>query len=83
MTSYGSKTVKCSVCGQDSEQGIIMSTNSFGSMDLDMRPPEMERSSMDLWLQECPHCGYVANSLETPIGFALGREYLSTSDYNN
>jgi hypothetical protein len=50
-----------------------MSSNSFGSRDLDQRPPEMMRSTMASWLQECPFCGYVATDIgkidETARGF--------------
>ena len=28
--------------------------------DLDLRPGEALRSTMDRWLQQCPHCGYAA-----------------------
>ena len=81
MTSFYDETVKCSVCGQDSEQYGLMSTNAFGSPDLDTRPPEMKRSTMDFWLQECPHCGYVASSLEKAINCEIG--YLSSSEYKD
>lgn len=56
----------CSVCGKESEQVTLASTNRFGAPDLDMRPPEMMRSTMVWWLQECPHCGYVAEDIEEP-----------------
>jgi hypothetical protein len=43
---------------------VLTSTNTFGgTADLDLRPPEMHRSTMDLWLQECRSCGYVAVDL--------------------
>lgn len=37
---------KCAVCGKESEQITLASTNTFGSPDLDLRPPEMKRSTM-------------------------------------
>ena len=55
---------KCSVCGKESKQITVGSTNAFGSADLDLRPPEMKRSTMPWWIHKCPHCGYVARSLE-------------------
>jgi hypothetical protein len=41
----------------------IMSTNAFGPSDLDTRPPEMRRSTMVHWVQECPYCGYCNQSI--------------------
>ena len=41
----------------------MMSTNASGSCDLDLRPPEMQRSTMNLWVQECPECGYVSSNI--------------------
>ncbi|MDP1581691.1 MAG: hypothetical protein Q8M02_15595 [Candidatus Didemnitutus sp.] len=40
-----------------------MSTSACGSGDLDLRPPEMQRSSMPAWLEFCPHCGYAAKEI--------------------
>src|SRR5262245_66304931 len=63
MTSYHPRQVTCSVCGTSSRQDILTSTNIVGSPDLDLRPPEMKRSTMDAWLQECPNCGFVSGNL--------------------
>jgi ribosomal protein L32 len=64
MTTYGTDHVTCSVCGTASEQKIVTSTNTFfGSPDLDLRPPEMQRSTMPAWLQECPNCGFISADL--------------------
>ena len=59
--------VKCAVCGKISEQFVLSSTIYLGSSDLDTRPPELARSSMELWLQVCPHCGYVAPNISKHI----------------
>ena len=64
MTTFRKLTVRCFCCGMDSSQHILSSTNRMGSPDLDQRPPEMMRSTMGVWLQECPSCGYVANDLQ-------------------
>jgi hypothetical protein len=64
MTTLDSELVPCSVCGMFSEQQVLTSTNRFGSPDLDLRPPEMERSTLCFWLQECPNCGFVSEDLE-------------------
>ena len=66
MTTYRSETQICRVCGASVECTILNSTNEFGSPDLDLRPPEMKRSTMDTWLHECPDCGYVSGDLNRP-----------------
>lgn len=65
MTTYGSEIQTCSNCGTSVECTILNSTNAFGSPDLDLRPPEMQRSTMHNWLQECSECGYVNGNLAT------------------
>ena len=64
MTTVFPKEVVCAVCGNEQTVQVMGSTNSFGSMDLDTRPPEMRRSTMGLWLQTCASCGFVAADLE-------------------
>jgi hypothetical protein len=50
-------------------------------MDLDTRPPEMERSTMSYWIQECPHCGYISYSLENVL--ECEAQFLESSDYRD
>lgn len=64
MTTFGFQDITCAHCGAVSNQQILTSTNTFGSPDLDLRPPEMQRSTMDFWLQECPACGFVSSELD-------------------
>ena len=66
MTTLDSSETTCAICAKTSEHTAIASTNSFGSPDLDLRPPEMKRSTMAYWLQECPGCGYSAGSIDDP-----------------
>lgn len=77
---------RCFMCGEESRQTVLLSTNAFGPSDLDYRPPEMQRSTMYSWSQECPHCGYVAASLERPTtlnkGFLESQEYLTCAGRN-
>jgi hypothetical protein len=51
----------------------------MGSADLDQRPPEMMRSTMGAWLQECPSCGYVAKDLCK--GDAGERQFVNSEAY--
>ena len=67
MTTYGKDTQTCANCGAAVECTVLNSTNSFGSPDLDLRPAEMQRSTMHCWLQQCPECGYIAGDLADSI----------------
>ena len=84
MTTIIDRQEMCSVCKAISTHKAIMSTNVSGWMDLDTRPPEMERSTLRYRVKECPECGYVANdlfrTLKTPHSFLLESEYLSFED---
>jgi hypothetical protein len=62
-TTVVTETVTCRACGATSEQEKLAGTTSFGWPDLDLRPPEMRRSTMRVWLQDCPSCGFVAADL--------------------
>ena len=79
MTTLFDSSFVCSVCGETSEFQVIGSTNAFGPNDLDMRPPEMQRSTMPYWVQECPKCGYVADSIDEE--FKLDRSFLTSESY--
>ncbi|MBU06018.1 MAG: hypothetical protein CL877_08750 [Dehalococcoidales bacterium] len=53
MTTIRDEEQICAMCGAKSTHRGIMSTNAFGSPDLDLRPPEMERSTMGSILRGC------------------------------
>lgn len=83
MTTYFRQQVSCANCGRPSEHDAAGSTNASGSSDLDLRPPEMQRSTMHTWLQVCPHCGYIAPSLSSTTGDTTkvsGPEYRQVMD---
>jgi hypothetical protein len=63
MTTIERITVTCAVCGEESQHTELSSTNAFGSPDLDLRPPPMKRQTVRLWVQACPLCGYVSDSI--------------------
>jgi len=75
------RNVVCSVCGTEVETHGLASTNTFGSMDLDTRPPEMMRSTMRMWIQSCPTCGYVAGDLADPC--PVPKEFLESDAYRS
>ncbi len=62
-------TRTCALCGKQSQFTVALSTNAFGSMDLDTRPPEMARSVLPFEIQQCPHCNYANPDIEeNPLG---------------
>ena len=61
---------ECAICGTTSTQNEMGSTNSMGLPDLDTRPPEMMRSTMNLWIETCPSCGYCAPDITEKMGAA-------------
>jgi len=79
MTSFLEDSVRCYCCAKPSQQSILLSSNEFGSRDLDQRPAEVMRSTMVSWLQECPNCGYVAAAL--PEGDERDRLFVRTHNY--
>ena len=64
MSTFLQITQICAVCKHKSSATIVASTNAFGAPDLDMRPPEMRRSTMHFWVSTCPKCGYTASDIE-------------------
>ena len=80
MTTMDREVKKCAVCGSKHEYTVIASTNSFGTPDLDLRPPQMERSTMYLWVQECPDCRYVASNITNKPG-KVTKEWLASQAY--
>jgi hypothetical protein len=85
MTTVRDFDRKCAVCTETSPQSVLTSTSTLGYPDLDLRPSEMRRSSMFTWLQECPHCGYVAVDIEDELDvssdFLKSDEYLACGGY--
>ena len=70
----------CFICGEENEYTEVASTNTFGgSMDLDTRPPEMQRSTMPYWVQRCPGCGYVAGTVSDKT--SVDRAFLESDAY--
>lgn len=85
MTTARDFDKKCAVCTKTSPQTVLTSTSVWRYPDLDLRSSAMKRSSMFAWLQECPHCGYVAvdieNELNVSADFLKSNEYLTCKGY--
>ena len=79
MTTVFSDFATCPVCGESFQFSAMGSTSTFGSMDLDTRPPEMKRSSMCYWLVECPECGYVFAGMRSPA--LVDRSFVDSDRY--
>lgn len=71
--------VVCSVCGSKSDHSIIKKSDASGAPDLDLRPSEPHRSSMEYWVMECPSCGYCNDVLIKPADF--DHDYLKSEEY--
>lgn len=81
MTTIRKIEQKCPVCGKPSLVSVLTSTSTWGYPDLDLRPAEMQRSSMFAWLAECPHCGYVSGNFNN--GTDITEEFLQGDDYKS
>ena len=79
MTMIEQIEMKCSVCGKTSPQPVLFSTNTMGYPDLDLRPAEMQRSTMSTWVLECPHCGYVSGQLDGEV--KITEDFLKSEEY--
>lgn len=63
MTTLFEEHDTCTVCQQTTRFMAVGSTNAFGSPDLDLRPPPMERDLLPQAVPQCPHCGFCARQL--------------------
>lgn len=79
MTTMFPETATCAVCGTSSEHMLISSTSSFGSMDLDTRPPPLARDTLSQEIQRCPDCGYCAPDIGEETD--LERDLVSNAEY--
>ena len=79
MTTIFQEDVSCGLCGCRQVVTEIGSTNSFGAMDLDTRPPEMQRSTMAYWVHECEECGFVAAEFGKSV--ATDAKQVATTEY--
>ena len=79
MTTVDQQSIPCAVCGEESRHQILLSSNQLGSPDLDLRPAKMLRSTMGMWVQCCPSCGYCNQMIATPIPNA--KEIIARDNY--
>jgi len=82
MTRIQVSQVTCGVCGSQSKQATLLSSNTIGPPDLDGRPfrYSMLRDTMSRWVQRCPECGYCAmyisrdHEYDLPVAPLAGHE---------
>lgn len=55
--------VICGLCGMVSDQWTAGSPAAREAPDFDTRPGEPLRSTLPVWVQRCPHCGYCADNI--------------------
>jgi hypothetical protein len=61
MTTIYLSEKQCFICGAKSKYPMgNLSLGNVGVRDLDGRPTHILRSSVYLWIQRCPSCGYCA-----------------------
>lgn len=63
MTTLYQESLQCALCGTEDQYSLVSSTSSFGSADLDTRPPALQRFNIGLWVQRCAECGYCASDI--------------------
>lgn len=75
----------CAICGTKSEQRLVASTFQYYLPDLDTRPGEMSRSTMHLWIEKCPHCGYISTDLskEPLLSKEVVHSIIESDEYKN
>lgn len=81
MSTFSRTTVICPCCRQSFTAAFVNSTNAFGHMDLDTRPPEMERSTLRVRVHTCPSCGFVSVEREEPEIDEQLKDYVAGEDY--
>lgn len=70
MTMLASEVFRCWNCRQKSEHTVMLTSNMLCEPDLDSRPGEDYRSTMSMWVQECPYCRYCAFDISKKSGDA-------------
>jgi hypothetical protein len=63
MTIVRDQTVTCAICGHSQTASVLISTNTFGSADLDTRPPGHAGWALLRCIMRCDSCGYCAPNI--------------------
>lgn len=63
MTTIRRAQITCGACSRRFVALEVDVTQCHGSPDLDSRPPDLQRSTMTLWVRRCPYCQACAADL--------------------
>jgi len=84
MTIIRPYNVKCIMCGRNSSQTVLASSNTMGYPDLDGRPAPMLGNTIGYWNQACRYCKYCASDISKAQKELKGiKEIISTSEYQS
>ena len=83
MTEIRRDSFLCSVCFSEINFSYVSNSIMLGYSDLDSRPAELKRSTMPLWVQECPVCGYANKTIEQIPPVPVNRRWLNSNAYKN
>ena len=76
---YTTGNLKCAICGKESSQLIILSSNNFGTKtQLDLRVVG-DQINLKNKIQQCPHCLYSNYNIEENVG--IEKQDLNNPDY--
>jgi len=73
--------VHCGLCGSVSKQEVAKAANPREAPDLDTRPGEPLRSTLEHWMQLCPECGYASSDISTIHEDAS--DFIATKEYQH
>lgn len=73
------KDFKCALCGAESQHSYIVDSSAEGEADLDLRPPEPHRSTMEYWTTTCPQCGYCCEDIQAET--SLNADFIKSEKY--
>lgn len=77
-TTIQKENVVCGNCGAENTVTVVGSSNQIGYSDLDGRPPEMMRSTLEYDVMECSKCHYCAFDLQEKPQSAAAKKVIAS-----
>lgn len=81
MTTCDERTVKCANCGKKQKVSMLMSTNTMGPCDFDLRPAPMKRYTLSMCIEFCEKCEYGSHDIGSIS--EKGKDVLGTKEYHD